>query len=45
MKAGNAVTSFKAGDEVYGTADPARWGTFAEFALMPAATLAHRPNA
>jgi len=44
VKIGSAVTAFKVGDEVYGTADPARWGTFAEFALMPAATLAHRPK-
>ena len=42
-KVGSAVTGFKAGDEVYGVADPARWGTFAEYALMPAATLAHKP--
>src|SRR5262249_16896688 len=40
----SAVTGFKAGDEVYGVADPARWGTFAEFALMPAATLARKPK-
>src|SRR4029077_5575432 len=38
-KGGSAVTGFKVGDEVYGVADPARWGTFAEYALMPAATL------
>jgi NADPH:quinone reductase-like Zn-dependent oxidoreductase len=44
VKTGSAVTAFKVGDEVYGVADPARWGTFAEFALMPAATLAHRPK-
>jgi NADPH:quinone reductase-like Zn-dependent oxidoreductase len=42
-KVGSAVTGFKAGDEVYGVADPARWGTFAEYALMPAATLTHKP--
>jgi len=42
-KVGSAVTGFKAGDEVYGVADPARWGTFAEYAVMPAATTAHRP--
>jgi NADPH:quinone reductase-like Zn-dependent oxidoreductase len=41
-KVGSAVTGFKVGDEVYGVADPARWGTFAEYALMPAATTAHR---
>ena len=44
VKVGNALTGFKAGDEVYGVADPARWGTFAEFALMPAATLARKPK-
>jgi NADPH:quinone reductase-like Zn-dependent oxidoreductase len=43
VKVGSAVTGFKAGDEVYGVADPARWGTFAEYVLMPAATTAHRP--
>jgi alcohol dehydrogenase len=42
-KVGSAVTGFKVGDEVYGVADPARWGTFAEYVLMPAATTAHRP--
>src|SRR4029077_7217928 len=42
-KVGSAVTGFKAGDEVYGVADPARWGTFAEYVLMPAATTALRP--
>jgi NADPH:quinone reductase-like Zn-dependent oxidoreductase len=44
VSVGSAVTNFKAGDEVYGVADPNRWGTFAEFALMPAATLAHGPK-
>jgi NADPH:quinone reductase-like Zn-dependent oxidoreductase len=43
-KVGSAVTAFKAGDEVYGVADPARWGTFAEYAAMPAATTAKRPQ-
>jgi NADPH:quinone reductase-like Zn-dependent oxidoreductase len=42
-KVGGAVTGFEVGDEVYGVADPARWGTFAEYAAMPAATTAHRP--
>ena len=42
-KVGSAVTGFKVGDEVYGVADPARWGTFAEYVAMPAATTAHRP--
>src|SRR5712675_748360 len=39
----SAVTGFKVGDEVYGVADPARWGTFAEYVTMPAATTAQRP--
>ena len=42
-KVGSAVTGFKVGDEVYGVADPARWGTFAEYVVMPAATTARRP--
>jgi NADPH:quinone reductase-like Zn-dependent oxidoreductase len=42
-KVGSAVTGFKVGDEVYGVADPARWGTFAEYVAMPAATTAKRP--
>ena len=42
-KVGSAVTGFKVGDEVYGVADPARWGTFAEYVIMPAATTAERP--
>lgn len=43
VKVGSAVTGFKPGDEVYGVADAGRWGTFAEYAVMPAATLAQRP--
>jgi NADPH:quinone reductase-like Zn-dependent oxidoreductase len=42
-KVGSAVTAFKVGDEVYGVGDPARWGTFAEYVAMPAATTAKRP--
>jgi NADPH:quinone reductase-like Zn-dependent oxidoreductase len=42
-KVGSAVTGFKIGDEVYGVADPARWGTFAEYVVMPAATTSQRP--
>src|SRR6185312_8345505 len=42
-KVGAGVKGFKEGDEVYGVADPARWGTHAEYALMPAATLARKP--
>src|SRR6476659_5129807 len=37
-KLGSAVTGFNVGDKVYGVADPARWGTFAEYVAMPAAT-------
>ena len=37
-KVGSAVSGFKVGDKVYGVADPARWGTFAEYVAMPAAT-------
>jgi NADPH:quinone reductase-like Zn-dependent oxidoreductase len=42
-KVGSAVTGFKAGDEVYGVADAARWGCFAEYVVMPATTTAQRP--
>jgi NADPH:quinone reductase-like Zn-dependent oxidoreductase len=42
-KVGSAVTGFKAGDEVYGVADAARWGTFAEYVAMPAATTSRSP--
>jgi NADPH:quinone reductase-like Zn-dependent oxidoreductase len=44
VEVGSAVTSFKPGDEVHGVADATRWGTFAEYAVMPAATLSHRPG-
>ena len=40
---GSAVTSFKVGDEVFGVADATRWGTHAEYAVCPAATLAKKP--
>src|SRR3954468_4214216 len=42
-KVGSGVTNFKVGDEVYGVGDAARWGTFAEYAVMPAATTARKP--
>lgn len=42
-KVGSAVTNLKVGDEVYGVADPSRWGTFAEYVAMPAATTAKKP--
>ena len=43
-KVGSAVTAFQVGDEVFGVADPTRWGTCAEYVAMPAATTAKRPN-
>ena len=43
-KVGSAVTAFKAGDQVFGVADPARWGTHAEYVALPAATLALKPK-
>jgi NADPH:quinone reductase-like Zn-dependent oxidoreductase len=43
-KIGSAVAGFAAGDQVYGVADQARWGTQAEYVVMPTATLAHRPQ-
>jgi NADPH:quinone reductase-like Zn-dependent oxidoreductase len=43
-KIGSAVAGFAAGDQVYGVADQARWGTQAEYVVMPAATLARRPQ-
>jgi NADPH:quinone reductase-like Zn-dependent oxidoreductase len=42
-KVGSEVAGFKAGDQVYGVADQARWGMQAEYAVIPAATLARRP--
>lgn len=42
-KLGSAVTAFKVGDEVYGVADPSRWGSHAEYVALPAATLARKP--
>jgi len=43
-KIGSAVTGFAPGDQVYGVADQARWGTQAEYVVIPAATLARRPQ-
>jgi NADPH:quinone reductase-like Zn-dependent oxidoreductase len=37
------VTGFAPGDAVYGVADQARWGTQAELAVIPSATLARKP--
>jgi NADPH:quinone reductase-like Zn-dependent oxidoreductase len=42
-KLGSAVTGFTVGEEVYGVADAARWGTHAEYVAMPAATVARKP--
>ena len=42
-KVGAAVTGFAPGDEVYGVADQARWGTQAEYVAIPAATVARQP--
>jgi NADPH:quinone reductase-like Zn-dependent oxidoreductase len=42
-KVGSAVTGLAPGDAVYGVADQARWGTQAEFAVIPSATLARAP--
>ncbi len=42
-KIGRDVAGFVPGDEVYGVADQARWGTQAEYVVIAAATLAHRP--
>ncbi len=42
-KLGSSVTGFKAGDVVFGVADPSRWGTHAEYVAVPAATLARKP--
>ena len=43
-KVGAAVSGFVPGDEVYGVADQARWGTQAEYVVVPAATIAHMPS-
>jgi NADPH:quinone reductase-like Zn-dependent oxidoreductase len=42
-KVGSAVTNFKVGEAVFGVADPARWGTHAEYVAAPGATLARKP--
>jgi NADPH:quinone reductase-like Zn-dependent oxidoreductase len=43
VKTGGSVQGFKIGDEVFGVADPTRWGTHAQFVAMPAATAARKP--
>src|SRR5262245_1689929 len=42
-KVGSAVTAFAPGDDVYGVADQARWGTQAEYVATQAATVARKP--
>jgi NADPH:quinone reductase-like Zn-dependent oxidoreductase len=42
-KVGSAVTAFAPGDEVYGVADQARWGTQAEYVVTLAGTVARKP--
>jgi NADPH:quinone reductase-like Zn-dependent oxidoreductase len=42
-KVGSGVTALKVGDAIYGVADAARWGTHAEYAAMPASTVARKP--
>src|SRR5467141_266682 len=42
-KVGTAVSGLVPGDEVFGVADQARWGTQAEYVAVPAATIAHMP--
>ena len=43
VRVGSAVTAFSPGDEVYGVADQARWGTQAEYVATLAATVARKP--
>jgi len=43
-KIGSAVTAFAPGDEVYGVADQARWGTQAEHVVTSAGTVARKPS-
>lgn len=42
-KVGSAVTAFAPGDEVYGVADQARWGTQAEYVVTSGGTVARKP--
>lgn len=41
---GGSVTGFKPGDRVYGMADMARGGAFAEYAIAKVGAIAHRPR-
>ena len=42
-RVGAGVSAFKPGDEVYGVADQARWGTHAQRAAIDATTLGRKP--
>jgi alcohol dehydrogenase len=42
-KVGSAVSDLVPGDEVFGVADQARWGTQAEYVVVPAGTIARKP--
>lgn len=42
---GEGVSDFVVGDEVVGDVSPASWGGFAEYACVPAALLARKPDA
>jgi alcohol dehydrogenase len=42
-RVGSAVSGFAPGDAVYGVADQARWGTQADYVVIPAAQLARKP--
>jgi len=42
---GKNVSDFKLGDEVYGMANAASGGSFAEYTAVPATSLAHKPAA
>jgi NADPH:quinone reductase-like Zn-dependent oxidoreductase len=42
---GAAVTSFRAGDEVYGDLSPSGFGAYAEYVSAPEASLARKPEA
>ena len=41
---GNRVTDFKAGEEVFGDLSGSGWGAFAEYAVVPAKAIVHKPS-
>lgn len=41
---GSEVQAFEPGDEVYGRANPARNGAYAEYIAIPASQMAHKPQ-